>query len=151
MEQRKEAVEEVERSGPEREDRFPNGAVGILCPRAEAGCAGGVRKELAPLRGETWLEPSAAFYLASMQQNPARDMAFSELFDRAPDKRFRMVQLFDNSATEEYITQAKSEKQRATLLVMRDLQHPGRALKDLERIAAWDPATSTFRCCSAGK
>lgn len=96
-------------------------------------------KELAPLRGKTWLEPSAAFYLASMQQNPARDMAFSELFDRAPDKRFRMVQLFDNSATEEYITQAKSEKQRATLLVMRDLQHPGRALKDLERIAAWDP------------
>jgi hypothetical protein len=34
---------------------------------------------------------------------------------------------------------AKHDTHRATLLVMRDLQHPGRALEDLERIAAWDP------------
>lgn len=96
-------------------------------------------KELAPLRGKSWLEPSAAFYVAGMLNNPARDLAFAELFDRAIDKRFRMVQLFANTGTEDYIAQATSDKQRATLLVMRSLQHPGRALGDLERIAAWDP------------
>lgn len=100
------------------------------------------QENLAPLRGMSWLEPSAAFYVASMKPVPERDLAFSELFDRARDKRFRMVQLFDNSATEDYITRAKSDQQRATLLVMRDLQHPGRALKDLERIAAWEPGNA---------
>lgn len=97
------------------------------------------QENLAPLRGKSWLEPSAAFYVAAMQETSARDMDFSQLFDRALDKRFRMVRLFNNSATEEYIARAKTDQQRATLLVMRDLQHPGRALKDLERIAAWDP------------
>ncbi len=96
-------------------------------------------KELAPLRGKSWLEPSAAFYVAAILQNPARDLAFAELFDRATDKRFRMVQLFDNAGTENYLAQATSDQQRASLLVMRSLQHPGRALGDLERIAAWDP------------
>ncbi len=99
-------------------------------------------KDLAPLRGKTWLEPSAAFYVASMKENPDRDLAFSELFDRARDKRFRMTQLFVSSETENYITLAKTDQQRATLLVMRDLQHPGRALKDLKRIAAWDPGNT---------
>lgn len=99
-------------------------------------------KELSPLRGKTWLEPSAAFYVASMKDNPDRDLAYAELFDRAKDKRFRMIQLFANSDTEHYITLAKSDQQRATLLVMRDLQNPGRALKDLERIAAWDPGNA---------
>lgn len=99
-------------------------------------------KHLAPLRGTSWLEPSAAFYVASMQEVPERDLAFADLFDRAVDKRFRMVQLFDNRATEEYIGRAASDQQRAALLVMRTLQHPGRALKDLERIVAWDPGNA---------
>lgn len=99
-------------------------------------------KNLVPLCGTTWLEPSAAFYVAGMQEDPERDLAFAELFDRALDKRFRMVQLFANKSTEDYIARATSDRQRATLLVMRDLQHPGRALQDLERIAAWDPGNS---------
>ena len=94
---------------------------------------------LAPLRGKTWLEPSAAFYLASMQPNPARDLAYADLLDRALDKRSRMVNLFVSGEVETYLTMATSDKQRASLVVMRDLQHPGRALEDLERIANWDP------------
>jgi hypothetical protein len=94
---------------------------------------------LAPLRGDSWMEASAAFYLAGMRNNPERDLAFAELFDRAPDKQFRMVQLFVSGAVENYLPLAKDDRHRATLLVMRDLQHPGRALEDLERIAAWDP------------
>ncbi|MBK9288759.1 MAG: hypothetical protein IPN38_14000 [Flavobacteriales bacterium] len=94
---------------------------------------------LAPLRGKTWLEPSAAFYLASMQPNPARDLAYADLLDRALDKRSRMVNLFVSGEVETYLSMATSDKQRASLVVMRDLQHPGRALEDLERIANWDP------------
>jgi hypothetical protein len=96
-------------------------------------------KYLAPLRGRSWMEASAAFYLAGMLDNPERDLAFAELFDRAPDKQFRMVQLFVSGEVENYLPLAKDDRHRATLLVMRDLQHPGRALEDLERIAAWDP------------
>ncbi|HOY27475.1 MAG TPA: hypothetical protein PLR96_00780, partial [Flavobacteriales bacterium] len=44
-----------------------------------------------------------------------------------------------NQGMESYRLEATSDKQRATLLVMRDLQHPGRALEDLERIAGFDP------------
>lgn len=95
---------------------------------------------LAPQRDKTWLEPSAAFYLASMQPNPQRDLAYADLLDRAPDKRSRMVNLFVSGEVATYLTMATSDKQRASLLVMRDLQHPGRALEDLERIAKWDPA-----------
>jgi hypothetical protein len=50
-----------------------------------------------------------------------------------------MVQLFTSGAVENYLSMAKDDRHRATLMVMRDLQHPGRALDDLERIAAWDP------------
>jgi len=96
-------------------------------------------KHLAPLRGKSWMEPSAAFYLAGMLDNPERDLAFAEIFDRATDKQFRMVQLFVSGEVENYLRLAKDDKHRATLMVMRDLQHPGRALEDLERIAAWDP------------
>ncbi|MFN6116387.1 MAG: hypothetical protein ACK46C_10965, partial [Flavobacteriales bacterium] len=96
-------------------------------------------KHLAPLRGTSWMEPAAAFYLAAMLPNPARDLAFAEIFDRAIDKQFRMVQLFASGAAESYLPLAKDDQHRATLLVMRDLQHPGRALEDLERIASWDP------------
>jgi hypothetical protein len=53
--------------------------------------------------------------------------------------QFRMVQLFESREVERYLPLAKDDRHRATLLVMRDLQHPGRALEDLERIAAWDP------------
>ena len=95
---------------------------------------------LAPLRGKTWLEPSAAFYLASMQPNPACDLAYADLLDRALDKRSRMVNLFVSSEVGSYLTMATSDKQRASLVVMRDLQHPGRALEDLQRIATWDPS-----------
>ncbi|MEZ4755319.1 MAG: hypothetical protein R2817_00665 [Flavobacteriales bacterium] len=97
-------------------------------------------RHLAPLRGKSWMEASAAFYLAAMLPNPARDLAFAEIFDRAPDKQFRMVQLFVSREVEHYLPLAKDDRQRAMLLVMRDLQHPGRALEDLERIAAWDPS-----------
>lgn len=45
-------------------------------------------KDLAPLRGKTWLEPSAAFYVASMKENPDRDLAYAELFDRAAGQAF---------------------------------------------------------------
>ncbi|MCC7501336.1 MAG: hypothetical protein IT229_02325, partial [Flavobacteriales bacterium] len=79
---------------------------------------------LAPLRDKTWLEPSAAFYLASMQPNPARDLAYADLLDRALDKRSRMVNLFVSGEVRTYLTMATSDKQRASLLVMRDLQHP---------------------------
>jgi len=96
-------------------------------------------KHLAPLRGTSWLEPTAAFYLANMLPQPQRDLAFADCFDRAVDKQFRMVQLFDNASMESYRLLATTDKQRATLLVMRDLQHPGRALEDLERIVAFDP------------
>ncbi|HOY28533.1 MAG TPA: hypothetical protein PLR96_06135, partial [Flavobacteriales bacterium] len=96
-------------------------------------------KYLAPMRGSSWLEPTAAFYLANMLPQPQRDLAFADCFDRATDKQFRMVQLFDNQGMESYRLLATNNKQRATLLVMRDLQHPGRALEDLERIAAFDP------------
>ncbi len=96
-------------------------------------------KHLAPLLGRSWMEASAAFYLAAMLDNPQRDLAFAELFDRATDKQFRMVQLFVSREVENYLPLAKDDRHRATLLVMRDLQHPGRALDDLERIAAWDP------------
>jgi hypothetical protein len=96
-------------------------------------------KHLAPLRGKSWMEASAAFYLAGMLDNPERDLAFAEIFDRATDKQFRMVQLFASAEVENYLPQAKDDKHRANLMVMRDLQHPGRALEDLERIAAWDP------------
>lgn len=96
-------------------------------------------KHLLPLRGKTWMEPAAAFYLAGMLNNPQRDLAFADCFDRTTDKQFRMVQLFVSHEVENYVKLANSDKQRATLLVMRDLQHPGRALEDLERIAAFDP------------
>jgi hypothetical protein len=96
-------------------------------------------KHLAPLRGKSWMEPSAAFYLAGMLENPQRDLAFAEIFERATDKQFRMVQLFASGEVEYYLPSAKDDKHRASLMVMRDLQHPGRALEDLERIAAWDP------------
>lgn len=96
-------------------------------------------KYLAPLRGTSWMEPTAAFYLANMLPLPQRDLAFADCFDRATDKQFRMVQLFDGTGMEAYRLYATNDKQRATLLVMRDLQHPGRALEDLERIAAFDP------------
>jgi hypothetical protein len=96
-------------------------------------------RHLAPLKGKTWLEGSAAFYLASMQPLPQRDLAFAALLDRAPDKQFRMVQLFVSRETEHYLPLAKDDRHRAQLLVMRCLQHPGRALDELERIAAWDP------------
>lgn len=99
-------------------------------------------RHLAPLRGKSWMEASAAFYLAAMLPNPARDLAFAEIFDRTPDKQFRMVQLFTNGVVEDYLPLAKNDQHRATLLVMRDLQHPGRALEDLERIAAWDPGNA---------
>ncbi|MDX9749626.1 MAG: hypothetical protein RBT71_00905 [Flavobacteriales bacterium] len=98
-------------------------------------------RHLAPLRGRSWLEGAAAFYLAGRMANPARDMAFAEIFPRTPDKQFRMLQLFDNSSFDMYMEGATSDAQRATLLVMRGLQHPGRALGDLERIAALDPAS----------
>lgn len=111
-------------------------------PELKLDAAACYAKHLAPLRGKSWLEPSAAFYVASMQEVPERDLAFSELFDRALDKRFRMVQLFDNRDTEAYIARATSDRQRATLLVLRTLQHPGRALKDLARITAWDPGNA---------
>ena len=96
-------------------------------------------KHLAPLRGTSWMEPTAAFYIAGMLNNPERDLAFAEVFERATDKQFRMVQLFESGEVENYLHLAKDDQHRATLLVMRDLQHPGRALEDLERIAAWDP------------
>lgn len=96
-------------------------------------------KHLAPLRGKSWMEASAAFYLAGMLENPQRDLAFAEIFERATDKQFRMVQLFVSGEVENYLNSAKDDKHRAALMVMRDLQHPGRALEDLERIAAWDP------------
>lgn len=95
---------------------------------------------LAPLKGKSWLEGSAAFYLANLQPTPQRDLAFAALLDRAPDKQFRMVQLFVSRETETYLPLAKDDRHRAQLLVMRCLQHPGRALDELERIAAWDPA-----------
>lgn len=96
-------------------------------------------KHLAPLWDKSWMEPTAAFYLANMLPQPQRDLAFADCFDRATDKQFRMVQLFDGSGMESYRLHATSDKQRATLLVMRDLQHPGRALEDLEHIASFDP------------
>ncbi|MGV3638588.1 MAG: hypothetical protein ACO1NQ_13190 [Flavobacteriales bacterium] len=96
-------------------------------------------KHLSPLRSTSWMEPTAVFYLASMLPQPQRDLAFAACFDRAQDKQFRMVQLFVSHEVETYVKLANSDKQRATLLVMRDLQHPGRALEDLERIAAFDP------------
>jgi hypothetical protein len=96
-------------------------------------------RHLAPLRGTSWMEPAAAFYLSGMLNNPERDLAFAEVFDRAIDKQFRMVQLFTSGEVENYLHLAKDDGHRATLMVMRDLQHPGRALADLERIAAWDP------------
>ncbi len=96
-------------------------------------------KHLAPLRGKSWMEPTAAFYLAGMLNDPERDLAFAEIFDRATDKQFRMVQLFVSGEVENYLPSAKDDKHRASLMVMRDLQHPGRTLEDLERIAAWDP------------
>ncbi len=99
-------------------------------------------KHLAPLRGTTWMEGSAAFYLANMLPSPQRELAFADCFDRATDKQFRMVQLFSDPEMECYRLLATSEKQRATLLVMRDLQHPGRALEDLERIATHDPGNA---------
>lgn len=94
---------------------------------------------LLPLKGNTWLESSAAFYVASMLPLPQRDLAYADCFDRATDKQFRMVQLFDSQGMESYRIHARTDKQRATLLVMRGLQHPGRMLEDLERIAAYDP------------
>lgn len=111
----------------------------LYAPELELDAQAVYDEALAPLRGKSWLEPSAAFYVASLQAKPDRDLAFAELLDRALDKRFRMVQLFDNRSTDEYIARATSDRQRATLLVMRTLQHPGRALQDLERITAWDP------------
>ena len=96
-------------------------------------------KHLAPLRGRSWMEPTAAFYLANMLGYPARDLAFADIFDRATDKQFRMVQLFISGEIENNLQLAGSDQQRANLLVMRDLQHPGRALEDLERIATFDP------------
>lgn len=97
-------------------------------------------RHLAPLRGKSWLEGAAAFYLAGKQTNPERDLAFAALFDRAPDKQDRMVQLFENKQIDAYLNFAASDAHRAQLLVMRGLQHPGRALNDLEYIATWDPS-----------
>ena len=94
---------------------------------------------LLPLRGKTWLEPSAAYYLASMLPQPQCDLAYARIFSAAKDKRFRMVQLFGSANTDAYLPLADDDKHRAMLLVMRDLQFPGRTLADLERIAAWDP------------
>ncbi len=99
-------------------------------------------KHLAPLRGTTWMEGTAAFYLANMLPSPQRELAFADCFDRAPDKQFRMVQLFSDPDMQSYRLYATSDKQRAALLVMRDLQHPGRALEDLERIATHDPGNA---------
>lgn len=99
-------------------------------------------QHLAPLRGTSWMEPSAAFYLANMLPLPERDLAFANCFERATDKQFRMTQLFVSGEVENYLELATSDRQRATLLVMRGLQHPGRALDDLERIAAWDPGNT---------
>lgn len=99
-------------------------------------------KYIAPLRGSSWMEPTAAFYLANMLPQPQRDLAFADCFDRATDKQFRMVQLFDNQGMESYRLLASTDKQRATLLVIRDLQHPGRALEDLERIVGYDPGNA---------
>ncbi|MBL7952415.1 MAG: hypothetical protein JNM62_11930 [Flavobacteriales bacterium] len=96
-------------------------------------------KYLAPLRETSWMEPTAAFYLANMLPDPQRFLAFADCFDRATDKQFRMVQLFADPEMECYRLRATNDKQRAALLVMRDLQHPGRALEDLERIATHDP------------
>ncbi|MEZ4740710.1 MAG: hypothetical protein R2818_15450 [Flavobacteriales bacterium] len=96
-------------------------------------------QHLIPLRGKSWLEPSAAFYLASMLPSTERDLAYAELLDRATDKQFRMVQLFNFREADRYLDLATNDRQRANLLVMRDLQHPGRALADLERIHALDP------------
>lgn len=96
-------------------------------------------KHLLPLRGTTWTEGAAAFYLANMLPAPQRYLAYADCFDRATDKQFRMVQLFSDPEMECYRLLATSDKQRAALLVMRDLQHPGRALEDLERIAEHDP------------
>jgi hypothetical protein len=110
--------------------------------RPDLGAQALYEQHLAPLRGTTWMEPAAAFYLAGMLNNPSRDLAFAACFDRATDKQFRMVQLFESGMAESYLPLATSDTHRATLLVMRDLQHPGRALDDLERIAAWDPGNA---------
>lgn len=99
-------------------------------------------QHLAPLRGTTWMEGAAAFYLANMLPAPQRNLAFADCFDRATDKQFRMVQLFSDPEMECYRLLASNDKQRAALLVMRDLQHPGRALEDLERIAKLDPGNA---------
>lgn len=96
-------------------------------------------KYLAPLRETSWMEPTAAFYLANMLPDPQRSLAFADCFDRATDKQFRMVQLFADPEMECYRLRATNDKQRAALLVMRDLQHPGRTLEDLEHIAQHDP------------
>ncbi|HRH37325.1 MAG TPA: hypothetical protein PK760_03210, partial [Flavobacteriales bacterium] len=96
-------------------------------------------RHLLPLRGKTWLEPSAAYYLASLLPQPECDLAYARIFSAAKDKRFRMVQLFESANTDTYLTLADDANHRAMLLVMRDLQFPGRALEDLERIAACDP------------
>lgn len=101
-------------------------------------------QHLAPLRGTTWMEGAAAFYLASMLPAPQRYLAYADCFDRALDKQFRMVQLFSDPEMECYRLLASNDKQRAALLVMRDLQHPGRALEDLERIAKHDPGNAHF-------
>ncbi len=101
-------------------------------------------EHLLPLKGKSWLEPSAAFYVASMLPADDRDLAFAKFFGRAADKQFRMVQLYQNINTEDFIMQADDDRHSASLLVMRLLQHPGRALQDLERIAEWDPSNPHF-------
>jgi hypothetical protein len=74
------------------------------------------------------MEPAAAFYLAGMLNNPERDLAFAEASTGPRTSSSAWCSSSTSGMWRATCILAKDDKHRATLLVMRDLQHPGRAL-----------------------
>lgn len=111
-------------------------------PGQEENCDSIYNQHIAKSPLKSWLKPSAEFYIFTQGHQWTEEKQYRLVlsFDRAIDKRFRCVQLFDRKNYKKILRYAKNKHEEANMYVMYELQNPGRSLTHLEKIAELDPS-----------
>lgn len=121
--------------------------INTLYYQAGEGAADSIRqvykRYFHPDKDNTVLLPWALLKVAEVNDNVGEaNYQLALVFDRCQSKRLRAIQLFNSKSAEKAMRFARNAHEKAAVLTLRDIQFPGKALPEIQRIARLDPKST---------
>ncbi|MDJ1502373.1 hypothetical protein [Xanthocytophaga agilis] len=103
------------------------------------------KKYIEPYPSQSIVYYWAMWHYAEMHEDKVyQNYLVSQVFDNAHDKKVVAWQFFNRSHTQESLKYAKTNHERATILLMNELYNPGRSLSVIKQIYTIDPTSDAL-------